>query len=227
MNNQKFLKIGLILSFTLCACSTSTVSVDDVENSSSGTGIVLKNSSSSNFFGSSSGAQACDDVSSGNICFEEAASSPNPIEIERTTIFEKPSVSAVIFRWDTTQNVYDFDLVVDGNYLTYAMVEAANVESLVYEFRWNNEDSTKWDRIEVSNTPPVQYINESTRTFSLKELCRSYASARIIWTDKNDNKQFRTEWSDPVGPLYTLTQDTDDRTEFAKGLAGVNPCKQE
>jgi hypothetical protein len=35
-------------------------------------------------------------------------------------------------------------------------------------------------RKRIRNTPPVQYINESTRTFSLKELCRSYASARTI-----------------------------------------------
>ena len=245
MNSQKVWKFGIFTFFLLglCACSTPTVSEDDdysspkevSQMSSSEIKTLTKNSSSSNQSSSISSSSSdssttnvicTDNESHTKVCFDVVDPNPNPVQIDRPTIFEAPSVSAVIFMWDTTDtDNIEFSLVVDGNYLTHAIIEADNMDSLVYEFRWNDEDSTHWDRIKISNSKPIKYINDSQRTFTLKELCHSYASARIIWTDKKDKTQFRTEWSDPVGPLYTLTVNTDARTKFAYPFEGKNPCE--
>ena len=226
-------KMGLTSVFFLglCACSqtvgpSSSSDDDPIEETSSNyssAGDSVKGNSSSSTTDKSSSSKC--NVKADEICFNEE--DPDPIDIERATIFEVPSVSAVIFQWDTTKAVYEFKIVVDGNYSTYAMMEASNIDSLVYEFKWNDEDPGKWTRRTISKkqagTNSVSYVLHAERTLDgLKELCVSYASARIIWRDQ-DGLEYFTEWSNPVGPLYTLTKSNDDRTTFAMGLE--NPCK--
>ena len=118
--------------------------------------------------------------------------------------FETPVTTAIIC--EKNKGEYEFELVVHGNPLTHAIIESEMTESLVYEFRWNDEDSTHWDRVNVSNSPKTKISYDALRTFdSLYRLCLSYASVRAIWTYKKGNtqKQIHTEWSDPIGPLYT------------------------
>ncbi|WP_407449272.1 hypothetical protein [Fibrobacter sp.] len=149
------------------------------------------------------------------------------VTIDRPVVFKAPSVSAVIFHWDTTSSAYQFRVVVDGNYSTYAIMESETLDSLVYEFKWNDDDPKEWKRVGISvsqgNTNSVNYVNYAEKDIDgKKNLCVSYASARIVWIDK-DGQSIFTEWSEPVGPLYTLTISTEARTTFAP-YSG-NPCK--
>jgi hypothetical protein len=110
-------------------------------------------------------------------------------------------------------------------------MEANNIDSLVYQFKWNDEDPKDWQTVRISkldkssNSKSVPFTTHAKKIMKdVKELCKSYAAARIIWTD-TDGEIVSTEWSDPVGPLYTLTMDNDARTTFAYGLDGANPCQ--
>lgn len=134
---------------------------------------------------------------------------------------------------DSTE--YEFKVVVDGNFSTYAIMESETIDSLVYEFKWNDEDPKVWIRKRISvnqdSTNSVSFVTHAEKTLNgLRELCVSYASARIIWFGSHTGSAKTvihdttiTEWSNPVGPLYTLTKSNDDRTTFAMGLG--NPCK--
>ena len=143
----------------------------------------------------------------------------------KSSLYDAPIVSAIIFKPVSTKDEYEFELVVHGNYPTNDIIDEA--DKIVYEFRWNDEKPEQWDRVKISNSSSkVKFVTDTTRIFTSKaSMCHSYASARIIWYTGKDSTV--TEWSAPVGPLYTLTQaPSEGRTEFTFTEGTENPCTE-
>lgn len=130
------------------------------------------------------------------------------VEISRLTKygeeypFSAPTIEAIIFDPIVANTAsYEFQLLVNGNYPSHAMIESEYTEKLEYQFRWNDQDSTKWLKVEINNTTANFVTTQMKEYADSYAICHSYASVRIIWTDRKGNKDY-TEWADPVGPLY-------------------------
>ena len=225
MKKSTFWKLGLTaaLLFGLSACSADVSSSDsnyddwDQTTSSKYSSSSTKGSSSS-IKGSSSSTQ----TSSSDDNNQDVGSSSS-------TVFEAPIVSAIIFQQDEEIEEYEFELVVHGNYPTHDRVISA--DSMFYEFRWNDETPRDWHRIKISDYQPQvdksapknpDFVTDTLNLFSKNEMCHSYASVRMIWY-QGDQVEV-SEWSDPVGPLYTLTQTPAGKTEFTFTEGSENPC---
>ncbi len=239
--------LSALLALGLCACSTvGPVDIDEEEaaDNTSNSSTVKPGSSAnpadqSSTSTSSSSAGDSPASSSVSATAEDAKTteiSENPfdsISVARPAEFKTPSLSAVIFWWDTTKVEYEFEAVIDDGFSTYATMESNGIDSLVYEFKWNDEAPEKWERVKISkysegNLNSVNFDTEAKKTYNdIKELCLSYASARIIWWGSRDSTgkkdSLYTEWSKPVGPLYTLTTGYQARTTWAKSFT-KSPC---
>lgn len=115
--------------------------------------------------------------------------------------FATPQVKIKYFYdpWGTPRSM-EFTMIVTGNYPNHAMLYSAYTQSFQYQFRWNGEDEGEWNTVDVEKDGV--YETTYTKTFTdFNELCHSYASARIIWTQVGGEKDY-TEWSSPIGPLY-------------------------
>ena len=120
--------------------------------------------------------------------------------------------------------------MVHGNYIKHTAVMAA--DSVIYEFRWNDEQPREWHRIKISDYQPIagknppkqpEVITDTLINLNKYDMCHSYGSVRVIWYFEDQVEV--SEWSDPVGPLYTLTQEPDaGRTEFTFTDGSDNPC---
>jgi len=102
---------------------------------------------------------------------------------------------------------FEFQLVVTENYPTHSIInsEFTDTKSLQYQFRWNNEKGgttgNQWTTVDI--TEANAYLTTATKNpniGTIDELCKSYASVRILWQD--DETIDSTEWSNPTGPLY-------------------------
>lgn len=227
MKKSTFWKLGLTaaLLFGLSACSADVSSSDsnyddwDQTTSSKYSSSSTKGSSSS-IKGSSSSTQ----INSSDDNNQSSESS------QKNSEFEAPIVSAIIFQQDTTAEEYEFELVVHGNYPTHDKIVSA--DSMFYEFRWNDESPKDWRRIKISDYEPQvdksapkipDFVTDTLNLFSKNEMCHSYASVRIICY-QGDQVEV-SEWSDPVGPLYTLTQSpAEGKTEYTFTEGSENPC---
>ena len=141
-----------------------------------------------------------------------------------------PVVSAIIFQNNAAKEEYEFELVVHGNYIKHTAVMAA--DSVIYEFRWNDEQPRDWHRIKISDYQPIagknppkqpDVVTDTLINLNKYDMCHSYGSVRVIWYFEDQVEV--SEWSNPVGPLYTLTQEPDaGRTEFTFTDGSDNPC---
>ena len=241
MKKANFEKIGIATLISLGFIACSTVGPADVDENSeffppSNTGFSSGNDSIES---SASGSQEQEtgssdsqgqNIESSESEAQESSSSTSTVESDKINLsnpdkvlFDTPAVSAIIFKQDSGE--FEFRLVVHGNLPTYATIEAENTSDIVIDFRWNNDTPDKWDHVKISNSDQIDFATDWARTFNtLNDLCHSYASARITWTN-TDGKEIHTEWSDPAGPLYTLTQqDSRGKTEFTFTENGDNPC---
>jgi len=239
MKTRFSLKLTFAVLFTLSLLSCSNTVSPDASDEISST-VDVHTSSAQGYSSESSSSSAPKTTTNQDTAkVTDIQESPfDSIVIERPVVFEAPSISAVIFQWDTTVAQYEFKVVVDGNYSTYAIMESQNMDSLVYQFKWNDEDPSAWTQIKISlkqdTTNSVNYITHAERIIDgVKNLCVSYASARLIWWGTHTDSQGKdihdtifTEWANPVGPLYTFTESNDARTTYATGLYGTDPCRK-
>lgn len=234
-----FMQLGIAVAFTLglSACS-GTVSADDDDSSDTKTVSTKTDDDSQTKLNkeSSKTSEAVADSSKHVTDSLKATTSETSNDSTENSLAEctasapTPIVSAVIFQPDSTENKYEFLLVVHGNYPKHCAM--TSFDSVVYEFRFNEENPREWKRVAVSDYEPKASKNSPktpdyiTQTYVLQneyDMCHSYGSVRTIWYSGKEVES--SDWSDPVGPLYTLTQAPEEgRTEFTFTEGKDNPC---
>ena len=240
MKNANFLKLGIIAAFAigLSACS-STVSADDDSNDktnsrTSSITFEYEDSVVVNIDSTKKSSKDSDDEDSEETSTTSSDNDSDSSDSTDQGIYSSnaptPVVSAIIFQNNAAKEEYEFELVVHGNYIKHTAVMAA--DSVVYEFRWNDETPREWHRIRISDyqpaagkNPPKQpeVVTDTLILLNKYDMCHSYGSVRVIWYFEDQVEV--SDWSDPVGPLYTLTQAPEEgRTEFTFSDGSDNPC---
>jgi hypothetical protein len=240
MKNANFLKLGIIAAFAigLSACS-STVSADDDSNDktnsrTSSTTFEYEDSVVVNIDSTKKSSKDSDDEDSEDTSSKSSNNDSDSSDSTDQGIYSSnaptPVVSAIIFQNNAAKEEYEFELVVHGNYIKHTAVMAA--DSVIYEFRWNDEQPREWHRIKISDYQPIagknppkqpDVVTDTLINLNKYDMCHSYGSVRVIWYFEDQVEV--SEWSDPVGPLDTLTQEPDaGRTEFTFTDGSDNPC---
>lgn len=239
MKNANILKLGIIAAFALglSACS-STVSADDSDSKTnsrtSSTTFEYEDSVVVIIDSTKKSSKDSDDEDSEDTSSKSSNNDSDSSDSTDQGIYSSnaptPVVSAIIFQNNAAKEEYEFELVVHGNYIKHTAVMAA--DSVIYEFRWNDEQPREWHRIKISDYQPIagknppkqpEVITDTLINLNKYDMCHSYGSVRVIWYFEDQVEV--SEWSDPVGPLYTLTQEPDaGRTEFTFTDGSDNPC---
>lgn len=241
MKNANILKLGIIAAFALglSACS-STVSADDSDSKTnsrtSSTTFEYEDSVVVIIDSTKKSSKDSDDENSEDTSSKSSNNDSDSSDSTDTNqgIYSSnaptPVVSAIIFQNNAAKEEYEFELVVHGNYIKHTAVMAA--DSVIYEFRWNDEQPREWHRIKISDYQPIagknppkqpDVVTDTLINLNKYDMCHSYGSVRVIWYFEDQVEV--SEWSDPVGPLYTLTQEPDaGRTEFTFTDGSDNPC---
>lgn len=239
MKNANILKLGIIAAFALglSACS-STVSADDSDSKTNSRTssytfeyedsvvVIIDSTKKSSKDSDDEDSEDTSSKSSNN----DSDSSDSTDQGIYSSNAPTPVVSAIIFQNNAAKEEYEFELVVHGNYIKHTAVMAA--DSVIYEFRWNDEQPREWHRIKISDYQPIagknppkqpDVVTDTLINLNKYDMCHSYGSVRVIWYFEDQVEV--SEWSDPVGPLYTLTQEPDaGRTEFTFTDGSDNPC---
>ena len=239
MKNANIWKLGIIAALTrgLSACS-STVSADDSDSKTnsrtSSYTFEYEDSVVVTIDSTKKSSKDSDDEDSKDTSSKSSNNDSDSSDSTDQGIYSSnaptPVVSAIIFQNNAAKEEYEFELVVHGNYIKHTAVMAA--DSVIYEFRWNDEQPREWHRIKISDYQPIagknppkqpDVVTDTLINLNKYDMCHSYGSVRVIWYFEDQVEV--SEWSDPVGPLYTLTQEPDaGRTEFTFTDGSDNPC---
>lgn len=239
MKNANIWKLGIIAALTLglSACS-STVSADDSDSKTnsrtSSYTFEYEDSVIVTIDSTKKSSKDSDDEDSKDTSSKSSNNDSDSSDSTDQGIYSSnaptPVVSAIIFQNNAAKEEYEFELVVHGNYIKHTAVMAA--DSVIYEFRWNDEQPREWHRIKISDYQPIagknppkqpDVVTDTLINLNKYDMCHSYGSVRVIWYFEDQVEV--SEWSDPVGPLYTLTQEPDaGRTEFTFTDGSDNPC---
>ena len=239
MKNANIWKLGIIAALTLglSACS-STVSADDSDSKTnsktSSYTFEYEDSVVVTIDSTKKSSKDSDDENSEDTSSKSSNNDSDSSDSTDQGIYSSnaptPVVSAIIFQNNAAKEEYEFELVVHGNYIKHTAVMAA--DSVIYEFRWNDEQPREWHRIKISDYQPIagknppkqpDVVTDTLINLNKYDMCHSYGSVRVIWYFEDQVEV--SEWSDPVGPLYTLTQEPDaGRTEFTFTDGSDNPC---
>jgi hypothetical protein len=216
MKNANILKLGIIAAFAigLSACS-STVSADDDSNDktnsrTSSTTFEYEDSVVVNIDSTKKSSKDSDDEDSEDTSSKSSNNDSDSSDSTDQGIYSSnaptPVVSAIIFQNNAAKEEYEFELVVHGNYIKHTAVMAA--DSVIYEFRWNDEQPREWHRIKISDYQPIagknppkqpDVVTDTLINLNKYDMCHSYGSVRVIWYFEDQVEV--SEWSDPVGPL--------------------------
>ena len=239
MKNANIWKLGIIAALTLglSACS-STVSADDSDSKTnsrtSSYTFEYEDSVVVTIDSTKKSSKDSDDEDSKDTSSKSSNNDSDSSDSTDQGIYSSnaptPVVSAIIFQNNAAKEEYEFELVVHGNYIKHTAVMAA--DSVIYEFRWNDEQPREWHRIKISDYQPIagknppkqpDVVTDTLINLNKYDMCHSYGSVRVIWYFEDQVEV--SEWSDPVGPLYTLTQEPEaGRTEFTFTDGSDNPC---
>ena len=116
--------------------------------------------------------------------------------------FTAPKLVARIYDGEKADE-YEFQAVVRENMPILSITNSYNVSTmnLQYQFRWNDDPSTKWETVDIiKNQAETGLTTTKSRNFDGEDFCHSYVQVRIIWEDEKAKDS--TDWSLPVGPVY-------------------------